>query len=500
MRPFAYEADPVGSDRWNLCPDAVSTALHRARRLGKTTEKVSIGGNAYTIDLDAMTQTNMRTRVRRRLKLVEGVEMYAFDSSGEWHFCDDETNAAISRACASGDANFNVKIGEYMYAFDMAALTQTNVASGHVRQLRRERCAAFAFEDGAPRSGRWKLCDNQTCMQLSRAQKRRQRTVRHAIGTHEYVFDLVAMTQTNSRTGAKRSLRIISADSTSTAAHAMLAWLRRVAHPLLLVCAAAMPVVRRKELTARACCGYPLQRHSWAIMATTVLWFATVVVASSASASLRLTPMLVAYGNSISLVACVVQMFSGAAASKLAICRVHSADDQLLAAPHIRKINSVCATLLAAGSLLTYLEGQGTIGSLVDSAELHAERLAAAAEADAAPQAANSSAGGGGVAVPPSVYAAVNSVASLNLAVRAQLVIRRGPVVEHEASDGPPPDIVVVSDGVRMTLDAQERPTDDMSYVMYHGTHPHIASTIEEYGFIPSRDGMPLEPEPEPES
>ena len=182
---YAYEADPIGSDRWQLCNDATCSAIHAALRKNEHSLRLTIGRTVYALDLGSspMTQRNTSTGVVRKLREVTELRVYLYEGGtpNDWRLCETDTIKLLRRAGERGEKVVRRKVGEFEYEYDLYELTYRNTSGDVKRRLRVVECCVYAFEDGAPNSGKFKLCDDETCYRLSEAARAGRRTVRGAI-------------------------------------------------------------------------------------------------------------------------------------------------------------------------------------------------------------------------------------------------------------------------------------------------------------------------------
>ena len=210
---WLYEADPIGSGRWNCCAEEQSRELNHALRRGVHKLDVQLGGTRYIVDLQSMTQTNARTGATRKLLMAASKIVYAYsgDRRGEWLPCDPEMCMSLAKAEQAGDLTVKLNVGAAAYEFNLKVMRQLNMATQASRRVRRVQCNIYAYEDGRPGSGHWKLCDDATCFALTLAASRGRRVLHHTIGTQEYKYDLLMRTQVNADTGMARRFKMIAA-------------------------------------------------------------------------------------------------------------------------------------------------------------------------------------------------------------------------------------------------------------------------------------------------
>jgi hypothetical protein len=197
---------------------ASSRQLGAAIAAGKTELRMTVGGNTYAYDLTKMMQTNVSTKVERKLRTVAPMSVsYEIEgdpvgSGNKWGACKDDVCIKLAKAHAEGAKRLTYSWGKFEYAYDLCALTQTNVSTNVVRQLRISRCkAVWAFEDGTAGSNKWVLYDDASCDALCKAYSTAgSSALRLAVGAQTYEIDLAARVQTNVGTSQQRAMRIVS--------------------------------------------------------------------------------------------------------------------------------------------------------------------------------------------------------------------------------------------------------------------------------------------------
>jgi hypothetical protein len=225
MNAFAFECDPRGSGRWQLIEAASSRQLGVAMAAGKAKVGMTVCGKEYEYDLTTMMQTNILTKVERKLRMVAPMSVsYEIEGdpigSGKWGACKDDVCIKLAKAHAEGTKRLTYSWAMHKYSYDLCALTQTNVSTNVVRQLRVSRCrAVWAFEDGTAGSNKWILYDDASCDALCKAfATAGSSTLRLVVGAHTYEIDLDAMVQTNVGTSQQRAMRIVSLCGSAAAA------------------------------------------------------------------------------------------------------------------------------------------------------------------------------------------------------------------------------------------------------------------------------------------
>uniref|UniRef100_A0A7S2CD80 WWE domain-containing protein n=1 Tax=Haptolina brevifila TaxID=156173 RepID=A0A7S2CD80_9EUKA len=532
---FAYEDDSRGTNReWALCDSDTSLALSRALRRGQKTVDIRIGRNKYEFDLESMTQRNVVTNVKRKVRKISPTRIFLVegDQPGEWRAVDSTVRAALLKAENEGKtAVRGLKVGPDLHDYDLAAWTQRNTAAigAGTRKLRAESAKVYAYEDGS----RWWLLNDDLCFALTQASRAGKSTLRHTVGVHKHTFDLVALTQTNETTQSTRRLRVVSAPDGGVRE----------------LCGCGQGQTLRGTLRSAMSCrsadgshSKKLRRHALLLLVSTSVSFTCILISGiilSLTDSGNSTRLLLRYGNSFSFIGCayaaaqswsgrasspapsssshsdrsplagsssagVLLMFTGAVGSKVAICR--SRVPNSLLALHIRKLNALCAVIMGCATLVAILEGVGAIGSLASIDGRDTPSVAASPSPVSASQVGQNGSSASDTddvsqsLGPPTILSSITCVGLVmatllhaNLALQASRIIaakRRHKLQRNPKADRPEKVIVVVDDGTRVHLKPQDAPADNHVYVMYHGTRPEYAYDIEKYGFLPSRDGM----------
>ena len=109
---------------------------------------VDVCTGEYFIDFVAKKQTNCRTGKARDIRCapagVGGAGRQAVGSRRDlagalndgWKVMDAPTSATLSQAAKAGQATVQLRQRGYDYTVDLAALTQTNLATKAVRQIK----------------------------------------------------------------------------------------------------------------------------------------------------------------------------------------------------------------------------------------------------------------------------------------------------------------------------------------------------------------------------
>lgn len=144
---------------WVDCDAATQEALRQAERRGEQSVELRVRSWAYSYDLAGLTQTNLSTRRSRELRRHNPWETPAgspasaggsagapadpalprwqFSTGFGWADCDEETQRLLREAEARGERQLEVGMRHFTYLLDLDAKSQTNLASGRTRQLRR---------------------------------------------------------------------------------------------------------------------------------------------------------------------------------------------------------------------------------------------------------------------------------------------------------------------------------------------------------------------------
>ena len=133
---------------WATIDAAGQHILNGAVAAGQASIRDKIAGREYFIDFVAKKQTNCRTGKARDIRCAPaGAAAPAAkpsEAGGEWHVLlndgwkvmDAPTSAALSQAANAGQTTVQLRQRGYDYTVDLAALTQTNLATKAVRQIR----------------------------------------------------------------------------------------------------------------------------------------------------------------------------------------------------------------------------------------------------------------------------------------------------------------------------------------------------------------------------
>jgi len=143
---WEWEDDPQGTGKWRKYDDAAQAAINAAASAGK--RSIQLGN--YTISLTSMTQTKSATGFSRSIRKgstiavpppassLEAASVWSWEDdpqgTGKWRKYDDAAQAAINAAASAGKRS--IQLGSYMV--DLTALTQTKIATGFSRKIRRE--------------------------------------------------------------------------------------------------------------------------------------------------------------------------------------------------------------------------------------------------------------------------------------------------------------------------------------------------------------------------
>lgn len=142
---------------WCDCDAATQEALRVAEARHETVVELRVRSWAYGYDLDARMQTNRSTRRTRPLRrrnpwaaLAVGagapaaapapgaaaLPRWQFSTGFGWADCGEDVQRLLRAAQARGEVQVRQVVREWDYTFDLAAGTQTNEATGRVRNLR----------------------------------------------------------------------------------------------------------------------------------------------------------------------------------------------------------------------------------------------------------------------------------------------------------------------------------------------------------------------------
>ena len=229
------------------------------------------------------------------------------------------------------------------------------------------------------------------------------------------------------------------------------------------------------------CVATRMRRHALLLLLGTVAsWLGTCFLVMSLSGSEGNKRLLDGYMHSFSFWSCFMQVISASSGTKIPICiRSQSI------ARRVARWNFVAALVSLGLALGCIAERVGLFGGMLLNASsfLLINNLAV------------------GTLV-------LSALLHLNLSAHAFL-IRRARRIKREGSRKEPPLPVVApldtsgaslptapspnhveDDGRRVQLDPHVQPQDDSTYLMYHGTTPAAADSIERFGFVRSKDGM----------
>ena len=132
---------------WATIDAAGQHILNGAVAAGQTSIRDKIAGREYFIDFVAKKQTNCRTGKARDIRCApagaaapaakpsEAGEWQVLLNDG-WKVMDAPTSATLSQAAQAGQTTVQLRQRGYDYTVDLAALTQTNLATKAVRQIR----------------------------------------------------------------------------------------------------------------------------------------------------------------------------------------------------------------------------------------------------------------------------------------------------------------------------------------------------------------------------
>lgn len=157
--------------------------------------------------------------------------LWQFLSNDGWAYCDTSTQSALQDAEREGERQVTLRVRSWSYVYDLDAREQINSSSNRRRQLRRVNpwsaprvlnISNHSTQD--PTLPRWQFstgfgwadCDECTQQLLREAQANSITVVHGKVRDWDYVFDLTALTQTNSATNRSRTLRLAPAPSVSS--------------------------------------------------------------------------------------------------------------------------------------------------------------------------------------------------------------------------------------------------------------------------------------------
>ena len=134
---------------WATIDAAGQHILNGAVAAGQTSIRDKIAGREYFIDFVAKKQTNCRTGKARDIRCApaggaaapaakpsEAGGTWQIMLNDGWKVMDAPTSAALSQAAKAGQTKVQLRQRGYDYTVDLAALTQTNLATKAVRQIR----------------------------------------------------------------------------------------------------------------------------------------------------------------------------------------------------------------------------------------------------------------------------------------------------------------------------------------------------------------------------
>ena len=122
--------------------------MNGAVAAGRTSIRDKIAGREYFIDFVAKKQTNCRTGKARDIRCApagaaapaakpsEAGGTWQIMLNDGWKVMDAPTSATLSQAAKAGQTTVQLRQRGYDYTVDLAALTQTNLATKAVRQIR----------------------------------------------------------------------------------------------------------------------------------------------------------------------------------------------------------------------------------------------------------------------------------------------------------------------------------------------------------------------------
>ena len=133
---------------WATIDAAGQHIMNGAVAAGQTSIRDKIAGREYFIDFVAKKQTNCRTGKARDIRCAPAGSAVPASKPSEaggiwqvllndgWKVMDAPTSATLSQAAQAGQATVQLRQRGYDYTVDLAALTQTNLATKAVRQIR----------------------------------------------------------------------------------------------------------------------------------------------------------------------------------------------------------------------------------------------------------------------------------------------------------------------------------------------------------------------------
>ena len=133
---------------WATIDAAGQHIMNGAVAAGQTSIRDKIAGREYFIDFVAKKQTNCRTGKARDIRCAPAGSAVPASKPSEaggiwqvllndgWKVMDAPTSATLSQAAQAGQATVQLRQRGYDYTVDLAALTQTNLATKAVRQIK----------------------------------------------------------------------------------------------------------------------------------------------------------------------------------------------------------------------------------------------------------------------------------------------------------------------------------------------------------------------------
>ena len=133
---------------WATIDAAGQHIMNGAVAAGQTSIRDKIAGREYFIDFVAKKQTNCRTGKARDIRCAPAGSAVPASKPSEaggiwqvllndgWKVMDAPTSATLSQAAQAGQTTVQLRQRGYDYTVDLAALTQTNLATKAVRQIK----------------------------------------------------------------------------------------------------------------------------------------------------------------------------------------------------------------------------------------------------------------------------------------------------------------------------------------------------------------------------
>ena len=133
---------------WATIDAAGQHIMNGAVAAGQTSIRDKIAGREYFIDFVAKKQTNCRTGKARDIRCAPAGSAVPASKPSEaggtwqvllndgWKVMDAPTSATLSQAAKAGQTTVQLRQRGYDYTVDLAALTQTNLATKAVRQIK----------------------------------------------------------------------------------------------------------------------------------------------------------------------------------------------------------------------------------------------------------------------------------------------------------------------------------------------------------------------------